>query len=102
MKCLREQVKLAKEKNIANRCLKERNSRLMAEKDELVAKLESYNVQLNQKDELKKELQIKDKVKEISTVNKSTDLISLGEMFIICKYTKTNVLYSSNVGTWIL
>ena len=83
MKCLREQVKLAKEKNIANRCLKERNSRLMAEKDELLAKLESSNVQLNQKDALIKELQIKDRVDEISIESKSTDLISLGELFIV-------------------
>ena len=83
MKCLREQVKLAKEKNIANRCLKERNSRLMAEKDELLAKLESSNVQLNQKDALIKELQIKDRVDEISIESKSTDLIALGELFIV-------------------
>ena len=83
MKCLREQVKLAKEKNIANRCLKERNSKLMAEKDELLAKLESSNVQLNQKDALIKELQIKDRVDEISIESKSTDLIALGELFIV-------------------
>ena len=83
MKCLREQVKLAKEKNIANRCLKERNSRLMAEKDELLAKLESSNLQLNQKDALIKELQIKDRVDEISIESKSTDLIALGELFIV-------------------
>ena len=85
MKCLREQVKLAKEKNIANRCLKERNSRLMAEKDELLAKLESSNVQLNQKDALIKELQIKDRVDEISIESKSTDLIALGELFIVLR-----------------
>ena len=83
MKCLREQVKLAKEKNIANRCLKERNSRLMAEKDELLAKLESSNVQLNQKDALIKELQIKDRIDEISIESKSTDLIALGELYFV-------------------
>ena len=83
MKSLREQVKLAKEKNAANRCLKERCSKLLAEKDEVTADLEKANAQLKNKEKFIKELE-----NNASENPKSSDIKALGKYVFIYYFLK--------------